>query len=90
MVKVLPRNWKGEDLRGRRFSECPPNFPGMLSHVLDAFADKNEEDAERQKYARWDRENAEAARKWRAKLEGKNASQPELPSIEQLADEGVL
>lgn len=70
VVKLLPKHWKGEDLRGRRYSECPPNFLGMLAHMLDAFADKNEEDGDpqKQRYAKWDRENAETARKWRAKL----------------------
>ncbi len=90
VVKVMPRGWKGEDLRGKRFSECPPLFLGQLSHMLDGFADKNEADPERQRYARWDRENAIKAREWRTKLEGKASPQIVLPSVESLADEGVL
>jgi hypothetical protein len=90
VVKLLPKNWKGEDYRGRRYSETTPNFLGMLSHMLDSFATKNDADPERQRYARWDRENAEAARKWRARLEAQHGQQPNLPSVESLADEGVL
>lgn len=84
VVKVQPKGWKGEDLRGRRFSECPPNFLGMLSHMLDAFADKSEEDGDPQKllYAKWDRENAETARRWRAKLEGKTSTSGAMTQAE--------
>ena len=76
VVKLLPRNWPGEDLRGKRYSECPPNFLGMLAHVLDAFADKAEQDGDPQKlrYAKWDRENAETARRWREQLEAKGST----------------
>lgn len=90
IVKLLPRNWSGPDLRGKHFSECPPNFLGMTAHLLDSFADKNADDPDpqKQKFAKWDRENAEAARRWRAKLEGK----PDLfgESVEKLADEGAF
>ena len=75
VVKVVPKAWRGEEMRGRRYSECPAAFLGMLAVMLDQFADKNEADPERQKYAKWDRANAVTARKWRASLEGK----PELP-----------
>lgn len=90
VVKLLPKNWKGDDYRGRRYSETTPNFLGMLSHMLDSFAAKNEADPERQRYARWDRENAETARRWRARLEAQHGQQPTLPSVDQLANEGAL
>jgi len=87
VVKLLPRNWKGEDLRGKRYSECPPLFLGQLSHMLDAFADKAEADTDpqKQRYAKWDRQNAETARRWRAKLEGSTATGE--PMTQQQLDE---
>jgi len=91
VVKLLPKSWKGEDYRGRRYSETSAAFLGMLSQMLDAFADKNAEDTDpqKQRYAKWDRENAQKAREWRAKLQGTGdalgnpapASQRELDEV---------
>ncbi len=91
-VKVLPKNHKGPDYRGRRYSQTDPLFLAQLAHMLDSFADKSEGDSDpqKQRYAKWDRENAIKAREWRTKLEGKASPQIVLPSVESLADEGVL
>jgi hypothetical protein len=90
VVKLQPRGWKGPDMRGKHYSECPAPFLAQLAHLLDGCADRNEADPERQRYAKWDRENAETARRWRARLEGKadlfDAAQPKR----EPADQAVL
>ena len=64
VVKIQPKAWFGDDMRGRTYSACPPDFLGKLATMLDQFADKNEVDPERQKYAKWDRANAATARSY--------------------------
>jgi hypothetical protein len=90
-VKIMPKSWKGEEQRGKPYSQCPPAFLCQLAKMLDAFADKNEQDTDpqRQRYAKWDRENAQRAREWAAKLDGK-VGLFDGPSLNQLADDGVL
>lgn len=66
-VRVLPRAWKGEDLRGRRFSECPENFLGQFAHLLEWRAGRNTEEGK----VRWaiaDAREAALARAWRRRL----------------------
>lgn len=67
VVKLLPRSWKGEDYRGKRFSETSPSFLGQLAHVLDNFANRDDASSDARRAA-WNREAAEAARRWRARL----------------------
>lgn len=40
-VRVTPRDWTGEPMKGRRMSECPPAFLDLLADTLDYFARKN-------------------------------------------------
>lgn len=42
VVKLAPRDWAGEDCKGRRFSECPPEFLDKLAEMYAYFGDKNE------------------------------------------------
>ncbi len=42
-VKWQPRDWSGENCKGRLFSQCPPDFLEMLAESLDYFAGKSEE-----------------------------------------------
>jgi hypothetical protein len=59
-----PRDWSGETMRGRRFSECPPAYLDMLAERFDYFASR-EEDATKQKYNLLD---AQRALGWAARL----------------------
>ncbi len=59
-----PRDWAGGSMRGRTFSECPPEYLDLLAERLDYFASK-EEDAKKQKYNLLD---AQRARGWAARL----------------------
>jgi hypothetical protein len=40
-VRFNPRDWTGPAMKGRRMSECPPDFLDMLAETLDYFARKN-------------------------------------------------
>jgi hypothetical protein len=59
-----PKDWTGEPMKGKRFSECPPDYLDMLAERFDYFASR-EEDATKQKYNLLD---ARRARAWAARL----------------------
>lgn len=46
IVKFQPRDWAGEDCKGRRMSDCPPAFLDVLAETFDYFAKKAEESGE--------------------------------------------
>jgi len=59
-----PKDWTGEPMKGRKFSECPAEYLEMLAERFDYFASK-EEDAKKQKYNLLD---AQRARSWAGRL----------------------
>lgn len=59
-----PRDWTGEPMTGKRFSECPPAYLDLLAERYDYFASK-ETDAKKQAYAVKD---AQRARGWAARI----------------------
>lgn len=59
-----PRDWAGEPMKGRHFSECPPEYLDLLADRFDYFASK-EEDATKKRYCELD---AQRARAWAARL----------------------
>src|SRR5262245_4011150 len=59
-----PRDWTGDSMKGRRFSECPPEYLDLLAERFDYFASK-EEDTTKQKYNLLD---AQRARAWAARV----------------------
>jgi hypothetical protein len=71
-VRVSPRDWTGEPMKGRRMSECSPAFLDMLADTLDYFARKNEASnaltAAGKPKAVYDRKGAARARGWAARL----------------------
>lgn len=66
-----PRDWTGEDMTGRHFSDCPPEYLDLLAERFDYFASK-ETDPKKQKYNLLD---ARRARGWAARL--RNGYQPD-------------
>lgn len=64
-----PRDWTGPTMRGKRFSECPPEYLDMVADRLDYFCSTNEgkteEDQKKLKYQRLD---ASRARGWAKRL----------------------
>ena len=61
-----PRDWTGDDMTGRHFSECPPDYLDLLADRFDYFASK-ETDDKKQKYNLLD---ARRARAWAARIRG--------------------
>lgn len=60
-----PRDWTGEPMLGRKFSECPAEYLDMLAERFDYFAEKNAAGTEdEQKKARYQRLDAARARGW--------------------------
>jgi hypothetical protein len=59
-----PKDWTGDSMKGKRFSECPPDYLEMVASRLDFFAAKNT-DMEKQK---WELLDARRARAWAARL----------------------
>lgn len=59
-----PRDWTGEAMTGRKFSECPPEYLDLLAERFDYF-NTREEDAKKRGYNARD---AARARGWAARL----------------------
>jgi hypothetical protein len=59
-----PRDWTGDTMKGRHFSECPPDYLDLLAQRYDYFASK-EEDAKKKRYNELD---SQRARAWAARL----------------------
>lgn len=67
-----PRDWTGDTMKGRKFSECPPVYLDLWAQRLDYFAEKAAKDNEvttsgnpREPYLRKD---AARARGWAARI----------------------
>lgn len=65
-VKFPPRNWAGPDCKGRKFSECPPEFLDALAEAL-SYSAKNPK-VGKEKYAKWNELDAARARSWARRL----------------------
>src|ERR1019366_424918 len=65
-----PRDWPGDSMTGKRFSECPAAYPALVASRLDYFAEQNagSQDADDQKKARYNRLDASRARGWAARV----------------------
>lgn len=67
-----PRDWTGDTMKGRKFSECPPEYLDQVASRLDYFADQlaSSQDADEQKKRRYNLIDAARARGWAARLRG--------------------
>lgn len=67
-----PRDWTGDSMTGKRFSECPPAYLDLVASRLDYFAEQNaaSEDETERKKARYNRLDASRARGWAARIRG--------------------
>lgn len=72
-----PREWTGEPMRGRKFSQCPPAYLRLVADRLDYFAGK-EPDPKKADYNRLD---AARARQWADRLDS-GWTPPAEPAIE--------
>lgn len=71
-VRFSPKRWSGADMKGRRYSECEPEFLDMLAETLDWFASKDDEanavDKNGNPKSKWGRLDASRARGWSRRL----------------------
>ena len=75
--KDPPRDWSGDSHKGRRMSECPPEYLDALAGYFDWKAGKEDEEAQRldgeeqskkRKYAGYSRKSAARVRGWAQRL----------------------
>ena len=60
-----PRDWSGDSMNGRTFSECPPEYLDLLADRYDYFSTKPDQEPSKVRYAQID---AQRARGWAARL----------------------
>ena len=65
-VKFDPRDWRGDSHKGRRLSECDPEFLAMYAGALAYMADNPKPNKEQ--YAKYDRLDASRCRSWRRRI----------------------
>lgn len=77
-----PRDWTGDTMKGKRFSECPPEYLDLVASRLDYFASQTEgsQDHEEQKKRRYNLIDASRARGWAARKRAGWTPPPEEPS----------
>lgn len=67
-VRFVPRRWTGGDNKGKRYSECEPEFLDMLAEALEWFAQRDDDqgavDKNGNPRGRWSRLDASRARGW--------------------------
>jgi hypothetical protein len=65
-VRFVPKAWKGESFKGRRWSECSPEFLDVLAEAMDYSAANPRQGKER--YAKHDARDATRIRGWAARI----------------------
>ena len=78
-----PRDWSGESMRGRTFSQCPPTYLDLLADRMEFFAGR-EEDSKKKRYNELD---ARRARGWAARL---RAGWTPPQGVETVTDEAAI
>jgi len=82
-VKVSPRDWSGEPMKGRRMSRCSAEFLDLLAETFDYFEGRNRETGAKasngKPKADYDKLNARLARGWARRLR-RGWTPPEKPA----------
>lgn len=77
-VRFNPRDWTGEDCKGRHFSECPAPFLDLLAETFEYFAvqaeGKHEVTKKGKPVAPYKKADAARARGWAARVRAKHPS----------------
>lgn len=72
-----PRDWTGEPMKGRTFSECPADYLDLVAERLDYFSAQLGDSADDQKKRKYNTLDAARARGWAArKRAGWTAPEP--------------
>lgn len=68
----MPKDWTGDDYKGRPMSVCPPELLEMIAARSDFFAKRNDDDNVKDDQGRpksfYDKRTAARARAWAARL----------------------
>jgi hypothetical protein len=67
-IKMRVRDWTGPDMKGKRASQCPPEFLDLYSDLLEWAAGKEETDPEKKRYAPLTRKDAARCRAWSQRI----------------------
>lgn len=67
VVRKDPPRYQGGSCVGLQYSRCPPEYLDELAGFLEWRADKEEQNEEKKKYARYSRLDARRARGWAAR-----------------------
>lgn len=82
-----PRDWTGEPMQGRRFSECPAEYLDLLADRLDYFARKadegNEQTSTGKPVAPYRRKEAARARGWARRIRDGKVAPYEAPAASE-------
>lgn len=72
VLRFSPRDWTGQDCKGARFSQCPPDLLDMVAETFEYFATqaeaKNELTDKGKPVADYKRQDAARARGWAKRL----------------------
>jgi hypothetical protein len=67
-----PRDWTGPSMKGRTFSECPPDYLDLVAERLDYFAEQadaeNKTTEKGQPVSKYNRADAARARGWAKRI----------------------
>jgi hypothetical protein len=67
-----PRDWNGPSMKGRHFSECPPEYLDLIAERLDYFAEQADEEGKKtekgQPVSKYNRADAARARGWAKRI----------------------
>lgn len=85
-----PRDWTGPVMKGRKFSECPPDYLDMIADRFDYFANKADEEGEKLENGKpastYKRIDAARARGWAKRLRDGRHVQTQPPAASGLVD----
>lgn len=81
-----PRDWAGANMKGRRFSECPPDYLDQLADLFDYLAEQAEEKNEvsptsGKPTAPYKRKDAARARGWASRIRSGRHTQRQEPAM---------
>jgi hypothetical protein len=61
-IRMRVKDWSGPDMKGKRASQCPPEFLDLYADLLDWAAGKEEADPEKKRFAPLTRKDAARCR----------------------------
>lgn len=88
-VRSDPKKWTGPSMKGKRYSQCPSEFLGLLAGLLEWQGRRDDEDGKQDKNGNpsgdWKRRDAVRARGWQKRNEGKTFAEPAPGEVDDSA-----